>query len=516
MRSAADTPASGVPVPVPTEYTETTDRHVTIGADGALRVVPEATVLVVDPDRVTQRFVELALGVVAGLRVVAAGTAAEAVELLGGTPVDLVIAASRLRDGDGLELRRRVVKALRLARLPFVVLSSDQRPAAKVAAFAAGVDDYLVKPCDRAELAARVTSLIARSRRDRAASRRRHASLAGDFETLPLPDLVAALEVGRHSFRIAVSTPRAEAELFVEAGRVVHARYANLCGVAAFAALLDEGRGRFELAPGGELADVERTIAISTTSLLLEAARMLDERRAGRGETPLAIAGERRTAELAPILRRPPALEAARLFEWGLTDGWSPGELSALSADELSTWTGSAGGKERCHVHLVADLATAVPALLALAEPPGAEAMLGALRDEPRALVLASRQRGDRLLDVVHLDLANPSALQASLLRSPTLLIVAPPGGEPQALAPRARAALAGLAGVLAPSVILGAGGPALDDYLQSFRRDDGAPVRCLGAALSADPGDCDLRRLLVEGLRLYALTGGSTRFTWL
>src|SRR5262249_10606748 len=154
--------------------------------------------------------------------------------------------------------------------VPFIVLSSDQRAGAKVAAFVAGVDDYLVKPCDGAELAARVLSLIARSRRWRVnAARPRQACLAGDFDTLPLPDLVAALERGGHSGKMSISTGRAAAELTVQTGRVVHARFAGLVGIAAFARLLEEPRGTFELIPGAIATDEERTISMSTTALLL-------------------------------------------------------------------------------------------------------------------------------------------------------------------------------------------------------------------------------------------------------
>src|SRR5262249_34732137 len=186
--------AGRVPIAVATEGSE---RHLVADDDGMLVLTREGTVLVVDPDGVTRRYVELSLRVARGVRVLTAASAAEALETLAAAPVDLVIASSRLGDAHGVELRRRMAHDPRLARVPFIVLSSDKRAGAKVAAFVAGVDDYLVKPCDGAELAARVLALIARSRRWRASvARPRGASLAGDFGTLPLPDLVAALELG--------------------------------------------------------------------------------------------------------------------------------------------------------------------------------------------------------------------------------------------------------------------------------------------------------------------------------
>jgi DNA-binding response OmpR family regulator len=487
------------------------ERYLVATDDGTLVLQPEGTVLVVDPDGVTRRYVELALRAVRGARVVTAASGAEALEALVRAPVDAVIAASRLGDGEGLELRRRMAHDPRVARVPFLVLSADQRPGAKVAAFVAGVDDYLVKPCDGAELGARVLSAIARSRRCRtsAAPRPRQTSLAGDFETLPLPDLVAALELGGHTGKMAITTGRAAATLTVDRGRVVHARFAGLTGVEAFARLLDEPRGTFELVPGGVEASDERSIGLSTTALLLESARLNDERHAHGSEAP----GVAHATLSAGVVRQLPAPDKARHFEYGLTDGWSPGELSVLDGPELGRWTRDAGARERFHVHLVTDLAVGVATLFSLAAPPGPGPLCGALRGEPSAAVLTAWLRAERMLDVVLLDVTHPAALHDSLVRTPALVIVAPPDGDPQALSPRARAGLAALAATLAPPLILGVGGRELEDYLAAFQADDGPTVvRTLRGGLGED---LDLRRVLVEGLRLYGLTGGAARWTW-
>lgn len=482
--------------------------------DGSLELSPEATVLVVDPDGVTRRVVELSLGPVRGLHVKCASAAAEALELLGRVAVDLVISASRLRDGDGLELRRRS-KELRQGRVPFVMLSSDQRPAAKTAALLAGVDDYLVKPCDRGELAARVCSIIARSRRWRVSARTRSASLAGDFATLPLADLVAALELGGYSGHLTISTSRAGAELSVEKGRVVDARYANLAGIEAFARLMEEPSGTFELSREAAF-DGEHTIDMSATGLLMEAARLIDERRAAGTAPCPAAAGP--AAAARSMVRQPPDAELMRVFEHALTDGWSPGELAVLRRDELVAHTRSGAVRERFHVLLVADLGAGVASMLELAAPPGAATLCAALRGDPCAVVYSAHGRHDRLLDVVLVDLANPAALQAELGRSPALLVVAPPGGDALALTARARVGLAALCAALEPQVILGVGGPALEELVGGLRSErGGALVCCVRGSLGVDArlGEIDLRHVLVEGLRSYAIAGTRQHRTW-
>ena len=122
------------------------------------------TALVVDGDRVSRRFVELALGGEGGFSVEAVADAASALEVLGTQVIDIIVSDSMLPDMNGLQLYRRLREESRLRSVPFVFLSSDTRAAVKTLAFATGVDDYLGKPCDHGSSArARGPSSIGRS-----------------------------------------------------------------------------------------------------------------------------------------------------------------------------------------------------------------------------------------------------------------------------------------------------------------------------------------------------------------
>src|SRR5262249_58824822 len=115
-------------------------------------------------------------------------------------------------------------------------------------------------------------------------------------------------------------------------------------GGAASARLLEEPRGTFELVPSALGGDEERSIAMSTSALLLESARLNDERRAGG-----IVVDDDVQAPVAGVTRQLPAPDLARLFEYGLTDGWSPGEIAVLAASQLSSWTREALARERFH-----------------------------------------------------------------------------------------------------------------------------------------------------------------------
>src|SRR5215510_13421904 len=123
---------------------------------------PPATALVVDGDPVSRRFVELALGKGGEFVVEAAEGAAAALEILRVQAVELIIADTDLSDTNGLQFFRGLTHESRLRGIPFVFLSADRRPEARIAALRAGVADYLIKPCHGGEFAARAVSLVER------------------------------------------------------------------------------------------------------------------------------------------------------------------------------------------------------------------------------------------------------------------------------------------------------------------------------------------------------------------
>jgi two-component system, OmpR family, response regulator QseB len=125
----------------------------------------------------------VASGVVAGLRlhgftVDRVATAAHAQAALGSAAFDLAVLDLGLPDEDGLELLRRWRS--RGAALPVLVLTARDAVAHRVQGLQAGADDYLLKPFDLDELAARLQVLLRRSA-GRATDRIEHGAVT--FET---------------------------------------------------------------------------------------------------------------------------------------------------------------------------------------------------------------------------------------------------------------------------------------------------------------------------------------------
>jgi two-component system response regulator MprA len=99
-----------------------------------------------------------------GFRVTAAGSAAEAFDVLGGPPPEAMIVDIGLPDADG----RDVVQALRAQgqTMPVIFLTARDALPDRLYGFAAGGDDYLTKPFAFAELVARLRALVRRGGTD--------------------------------------------------------------------------------------------------------------------------------------------------------------------------------------------------------------------------------------------------------------------------------------------------------------------------------------------------------------
>lgn len=108
----------------------------------------------------------IASGIVAGLEaqgftVAHAATAAQADALLRTARFDLLILDLGLPDEDGLHFLQRLRR--RGLELPVLILTARDAVAERVSGLQAGADDYLVKPFDLRELAARLHALLRRA-----------------------------------------------------------------------------------------------------------------------------------------------------------------------------------------------------------------------------------------------------------------------------------------------------------------------------------------------------------------
>ncbi len=459
-------------------------------------------VLVVDADRVTRRFVELAL-MRDGFEVESAKTVSAALEILQSDPVDVIISDSDLPDMTGLQFHRRLSQETRYRDIPVVFLSADTRAATKAVALRNGVEEYLAKPCDATELSARVKALIARQRRKREALRQRHQVLAGDLSVLGFPVLVGMLEMGRRTGTLTINTDRALGAVTFGQGRITHASFGSLVGEPAVYRILAEPGGRFEFSPGTDQATAATQVSASVTTLLTIGVKLVEASRQAQAEVKVPEAEGAQGARQVKLLAGPaPTFALATQFELGVRDGFSMGELRMCGSEEMAAWTALPGGRDRFHVHLLADLADGLSALLPLSSPPTEREILAGVAPGEKMVGLDFFLRDERLLDVVLVDIRRPLEVARWLKRRPSLLILAPPD---TAALDALDFELDTLLEWMAPSAVLGIGDEVLALALKSLGQKLKSPagVHCMPGTLKESSSD--LRAVLVEGIRLWA-----------
>jgi diguanylate cyclase (GGDEF)-like protein len=127
------------------------------------------SVLVVDDDPFIARLLEIELRA-NGYDVRVAGDGEDALAKVQASCPDLVLADVMMPAIDGFELTRRLRQDPRTATVSIILLTARGLSADKLEGFAAGADDYIVKPFDTPELLARVSGVLRRARERRAQS----------------------------------------------------------------------------------------------------------------------------------------------------------------------------------------------------------------------------------------------------------------------------------------------------------------------------------------------------------
>ena len=169
-----------------------------------------ATILVVDDDEQLRTMLSRALGA-EGFRVdtVSDGPGVHAA-LAGGSP-DLVVLDVMLGDEDGLDI---LAELRRTSDLPVILLTGRGAEHERILGLKLGADDYLVKPFSPGELAARINSVLRRSRRPAPATALDFGSLRIDLITREVEVDGAAVAMTAKEFDLLAFMAAAPRQVF--------------------------------------------------------------------------------------------------------------------------------------------------------------------------------------------------------------------------------------------------------------------------------------------------------------
>ncbi|MDQ2784085.1 MAG: response regulator transcription factor [Chloroflexota bacterium] len=143
-------------------------------------MIKKPTVLVVDDEPPIVRLVQANL-VSDGMRVLTAPNGPDALAILEDEPVDLIVLDVTMRGMDGFEVLRHIRHS---SNVPVIMLTARTLDMEKLRGLTSGADDYMTKPFNPDELAARITAVLRRTSGQRmgAADRLRYGDVVIDLE----------------------------------------------------------------------------------------------------------------------------------------------------------------------------------------------------------------------------------------------------------------------------------------------------------------------------------------------
>lgn len=139
--------------------------------------------------------------------------------------------------------------------------------------------DFIVKPLNIDELLSKIKTLTRREvpMRESLPPAEELKGVAGNLENFSLADIIQILNMGLKTAKIALSREKEQGTIFLKSGRIVNVSTGKLSGHEAFFELMGWDKGVFRILHG-QTTD-ENNVTMDTMTLLLEASRVLDEKR---------------------------------------------------------------------------------------------------------------------------------------------------------------------------------------------------------------------------------------------
>jgi len=261
------------------------------GGDGSTQ-----RILIVDDDPWILRMVSTLLEK-KGYQIVSASDGEEGLLRADQMKPDLIITDVMMPRMDGWTMVKHLrSRAGELSITPVIFLTALGGEEDRIKGFRLGADDYLPKPFRFEELDLRVTNALKKAKQTRAAADEMKQAAAtpartptskpvgihGTLEQLGLSSLLVILEMERKSGVLRVEKMGATGRIFAREGRIIAARIEGEAapkdckkGAQAVYHMLTWTSGRFDFSVVD--VDMEDEVQSTTTNLLMEGARLIDE-----------------------------------------------------------------------------------------------------------------------------------------------------------------------------------------------------------------------------------------------
>jgi CheY-like chemotaxis protein len=234
----------------------------------------DVKVLVVDDNPLVLALV--AKGLEPYCEVAAARDGADALLRAVDDPPDLILCDYRIPGLDGRQIYEKLRGRPQTSRIPFIFMASRGDIEEKLRPLVEGVEEFITKPFfvkDLVRSAKKVVDRLHLEKLQKGAAR--PGVIQGRLEEMSMLDLMQSLEMGQKSCKLTVRCGKETCEMFFGAGQCKDARAGGIEGEAAVYQAVRWSEGEFEI--DFNAAPTREIIAKTTTGLLMEALRLLDE-----------------------------------------------------------------------------------------------------------------------------------------------------------------------------------------------------------------------------------------------
>jgi len=206
----------------------------------------------------------------------AAADGADALLKIVDDPPDLILCDYRMPGLDGRQLYEKLRARQQTRLIPFIFLASRSDMEEKLRPMVEGVEEFVVKPFFLKDVVRRTKKVIDRLALEKLQNRAvRPGVIQGRLEEMSILDLMQSLEMGQKSCRLTIRHDGETCEMFFTSGQCADAKLGSVEGEDAVFQVVRWPAGEFEI--DFNFSASRSTISRTTTGLLMEALRLVDE-----------------------------------------------------------------------------------------------------------------------------------------------------------------------------------------------------------------------------------------------
>jgi CheY-like chemotaxis protein len=191
---------------------------------------------------------------------------------------DVILCDFKMPGLDGRQLFEKLRGREATRHIPFLFMASRADIEERLRPLVDGVEDFIAKPFLLKDLVRSAKKVVDRLHLEKLQKRAsRPGVIQGRLEEMSMIDLMQSLEMGQKSCRLVVQKGGEQAELYFGGGQCRDAKIGALQGDDAVFKVLLWTEGEFEIDFNAAGASGRTTTTRSTTGLLMEAMRLMDE-----------------------------------------------------------------------------------------------------------------------------------------------------------------------------------------------------------------------------------------------